>query len=238
MKITPEEITGNPGNIHLMTLTYHDMISFVMEFIKKRTLPVVIALLSLFIALGPLVAIRIDIAGTYPYLKILLYSFLGMIVFPLLLILPHEFLHIVPYRLSGARDIRIGANWNDGYFYVTAHKHPVRRRWFMVIALTPAILVTATLAVTILYVQPLWQWSLICTLFLHLTMCAGDLALINYFYINRHRNIVTWDDVDKGEAYFYEVAGNGDRVNGAELDERPGEDNPFSKFNINNSGRS
>lgn len=189
-----------------------------MEFIKKRTLPGFIALLLLFITLVPLIAIRIDIAGVYPFLKILLHSFLGIIVFPLLLVLPHEFLHIVPYRLSGARDIRIGANWHDAYFYVTAHKHPVQRRWFMVVALTPAMLVTVTLAVIILYVQPLWQWSLICTLFLHLTMCAGDLALINYFYINRHRNIVTWDDVDRGEAYFYEIAGNDDRVNGSGLD--------------------
>ena len=184
------------------------MISFVMEFIKKRTLPVFIALLLLFITLGPMVAIRINIAGDYPWLMIFLHSFLGIIIFPLLLVLPHELLHIVPYWLSGARDIRIGANWREAYFYVTAHNHPVQRRWFMVMALTPAILVTVALAVIILYVQPIWQWSLICTLFLHLTMCAGDLALINYFYVNRHLNVVTWDDAEKGEAYFYEIAGN------------------------------
>ena len=37
-------------------------------------------------------------------------------------------------------------------------------------------------------------------------MCAGDLALINFYYINRNKKIITWDDVSKKEAYFYEYS--------------------------------
>lgn len=208
MNITPESIKGNPENNHLLTLQYNEMIPFVMKHLKKRTLPVFIALLVLIGIMIPLVAIRINIGGTYPLADIVIHSLAGLIIMPLILVLPHEFLHILPYRLSGARDIRIGANWKEAYFYVTAHNHPVTRRWFMVIALTPAITITAIIALAMESVTPLWQWSLICTLFIHTTMCAGDLALINYFYINRHRNIVTWDDIEKGEAYFYEMPDN------------------------------
>lgn len=208
MKITPESIRGNPENNHLLTLQYNEMIPFVMEYLKKRTLPVFIALLVLAGITIPLVAIRIGIAGAYPLSNIIVHSLTGLIILPLILILPHEFLHILPYRLSGARDIRIGANWKEAYFYVTAHNHPVKKGWFMVIALTPAITITAITTLIMVNVTPLWQWSLICTIFVHTTMCAGDLALINYFYINRHRNIVTWDDVERGEAYFYEINEN------------------------------
>jgi hypothetical protein len=35
-------------------------------------------------------------------------------------------------------------------------------------------------------------------------MCAGDVALLNYIYLNRHRKIITWDDAEKRLAYFYE----------------------------------
>ncbi|MCA1757605.1 MAG: DUF3267 domain-containing protein [Bacteroidales bacterium] len=206
MNITPESIKGNPENSHLLTLHYNEMIPFVIEHLKKRTLPVFIALLVLICMIIPLIVIRVNIAGTYPLSNIVLHSLTGLVILPLLLILPHEFLHILPYRLSGARDIRIGANWKEAYFYVTAHNHPVQRGWFMVIALTPAITITAIIALAMVYVTPLWQWSLICALFAHSTMCAGDLALLNYFYINRHKNIVTWDDVGKGEAYFYEIS--------------------------------
>jgi hypothetical protein len=41
-------------------------------------------------------------------------------------------------------------------------------------------------------------------LFVHSTMCAGDFAMLNFYYINRKRNIYTWDDADAREAYFYE----------------------------------
>jgi hypothetical protein len=35
-------------------------------------------------------------------------------------------------------------------------------------------------------------------------MCAGDFALLNFYFLNRDKEIYTWDDVDKKEAYFYE----------------------------------
>lgn len=205
MNISPESIRGNPENNHLLTLQYNEMIPFVMEYLKKRTLPVFISLVALIALTIAMVMIRINIAGSNSLSSIIVHSLTGFIVLPLLYILPHEILHIVPYRFSGARDIRIGANWKEAYFYVTAHNHPVKRGWFMVIALTPVITITAAIVTVLLSASPLWQWSLISSLFVHTTMCAGDLALINYFYINRHRTIVTWDDVEKGEAYFFEI---------------------------------
>jgi len=38
----------------------------------------------------------------------------------------------------------------------------------------------------------------------HTTMCAGDFALLNFYHINRHRKIYSWDDADEKIAYFYE----------------------------------
>jgi hypothetical protein len=35
-------------------------------------------------------------------------------------------------------------------------------------------------------------------------MCAGDFALLNFYFLKRNKNIYTWDDAEKKMAYFYE----------------------------------
>jgi hypothetical protein len=35
-------------------------------------------------------------------------------------------------------------------------------------------------------------------------MCAGDFALLNFYYLNRDKQIYTWDDADDKTAYYYE----------------------------------
>jgi hypothetical protein len=49
-----------------------------------------------------------------------------------------------------------------------------------------------------------WKWSLVSFLFVHATMCAGDAALLNFYFVNRDKKIYTWDDADEKMAYFYE----------------------------------
>jgi hypothetical protein len=35
-------------------------------------------------------------------------------------------------------------------------------------------------------------------------MSAGDIAMASYYYINRDKKILTWDDAESKVAYFYE----------------------------------
>jgi len=146
----------------------------------------------------------LSIAGIFPLPSILLHSLFGFIILPLILVLPHEILHLIPYWLTGARDIRIGAELKQYYFYVTAHNHPVTASGFLFIALTPFTVITLILTLLLFLLPPLWQWSMISCLFVHTTMCAGDLAMINFLYLNRGKYLVTWDDTELKEAYFYE----------------------------------
>ncbi len=150
------------------------------------------------------VRIRIDISGYFPIGNIILHSFIGAVVIPVLCIPIHEFLHIVPYFFFGARRIRIGMDLKQYLFYVTAHKHVLKAWQFIIVALTPFLLISIFSIILILRLPGLWKWSLSLFLFFHSTMCAGDFALINFYYLNRSKKILTWDDADKKEAYFYE----------------------------------
>ena len=132
------------------------------------------------------------------------HSFLGFIVFPVLMIPLHEILHVITYYLAGARRIRFGMDLRQYMFYVTAHRFVTGQKQFKLVALTPFVTGSIVLIILILLLPGLWKWSLSLLLFVHATMCAGDFAMLNFYFLNRRKKIFTWDDFDKKIAYFYE----------------------------------
>jgi len=188
----------------LLTVPYKNLIEFVFEYLKKKSILTILfwAVCLVFLCLA--ISIRIRIAPYFLYSRIFLHSMLGMIIFPLLIIPIHELLHIIPYYLSGAKNIRIGMDIKQYLFYVTAHRYVASPNQFRFVAVTPFIIISSVLVLLIFLLPGLWKWSLSVFLFAHATMCAGDFALLNLYFLNKHKKIYTWDDADKKEAYFYE----------------------------------
>jgi hypothetical protein len=187
-----------------LTIPYKNLIQFVLEYLKKKS-----ALMFLFWSLCLLflcftVIIRIKVAGNFPISHILLHSVIGVLVLPLICIPLHELFHVIPYYLSGAKNIRVGMDLKQYLFYVTAHRYVATPLQFRVVAWTPFLIISIGLVLLVFLLPGLWKWSLSLFLFAHATMCAGDFALLNLYYVNRDKKIYTWDDVDKKEAYFYE----------------------------------
>lgn len=208
MSKSVDHITNNERYRHLFTLSYDEIVPFVFKYIKKHTFPIILAWSFLLAIIILMIDFRFALAVDHRFINILMHSSIGIVILPLVLVLPHELLHILPYYLSGARNIRVGADWQQYYFYVTAHLYPVGAATFITVALTPFLVISAALVyLIIITASPLWTWSLLWTLFMHTTMCAGDFALINYYWINRNRKIITWDDADSKKAYFHEDTG-------------------------------
>ena len=108
------------------------------------------------------------------------------------------------FSLSGAKNLRVGMDLRQYLFYVSAHRYVASPFQFWIVALTPFLVLSALLVILIIMLPGLWKWTLSSFLFAHATMCAGDFALLNLYFLNRDKKIYTWDDVDKKEAYFYE----------------------------------
>ena len=90
-------------------------------------------------------------------------------------------------------------------FYVTAHKYVATPLQFRIVALVPIIIITGFNYIN--YFSPgLWKWSLSLFLFVHATMCAGDIALLNLYWVNKDKKISTHGMMLKKKkvAYFYE----------------------------------
>ncbi len=188
----------------LLTVPYKNLVEFVFEYLGKKSVLTIFFWFVCLVSLCLAISIRIRIAHYFPYSDILLHSIIGMIVLPLMIVPFHEGLHIVPYYLSGAKNIRIGMDLKQYLFYVTAHRYVASPIQFKIVAVTPFILISSVSVFLIFLLPGLWKWSLSVFLFAHATMCAGDFALLNFYFLNRHKRIYTWDDADKKEAYFYE----------------------------------
>jgi hypothetical protein len=207
MSIQVEDLDDQTRYRHLLTIPYQDLIQFVLGYLKKRSgLTFFFWVFCLFF-LGLTVFARITIAGFFPEIDIILHSVLGLIIFPLLCIPVHELIHVIPYYISGARNIRVGMDLKQYLFYVTAHRYVATPIQFIIIAIAPFLIISTAITILAFLLPGLWIWSLSLFLFVHATMCAGDFALLNFYFLNRDKKIYTWDDADRKIAYFYEKIG-------------------------------
>jgi len=204
MALTVEELSDESRFRHLCTISYADIVSFVLDYIRRKTIVTLLFWSVCLIFLGLAITVRINIAGYFELRKIFLHTLLGLIFFPLLIIPLHELLHVIPFFFSGARNIRVGMDLRQYIFYVTAHRYVASPGQFRIVALTSFLIVSLISLPLVLYLPGLWKWSISLFLFVHTTMCAGDFAMLNFYHINKHRKIYTWDDADLKEAYFYE----------------------------------
>lgn len=204
MQLKAEDFNDQGRFRMLLTLPYGDIISFVLDYLRRKTGMTLFFWAFCIISLGLAATIRINIAKYFELREIFMHTLLGAVGLPLLVIPFHELLHIIPYFLSGARRIRIGMDLRQYIFFVTAHRHVTAPLQFRIVAFFPFLVITVLLFFLIFYLPGLWKWSLSLFLFVHNTMCAGDFAMLNFYHINRKRKIYTWDDADAREAYFYE----------------------------------
>ena len=204
MALKPEDLDDQSKYRELLKIPYDELITFVLDYIRRKSGLMIFFWLVCLIFLGLALTVRINIAGYFALKNIFFHSFLGFVVFPILSIPVHEGLHIIPYFLGGARRIRIGMDLKQYMFFVTAHRFVTSYRLFRLVALTPFIITSIVILFLIFIAPGLWKWSLSVFLFVHTTMCAGDFAMLNFFFLNRKKKIYTWDDFDKKIAYFYE----------------------------------
>ena len=204
MSLKVEELDNNQKFRQILVIKYADLIPFIFDNLKRFTFLMAFFCFLSAVFLGIAVYSRIILISVCPFSKVILHSFLGFLIIPAISIPIHEILHVIPFYLSGARDIRMGMDLKQYIFYVTAHRYVASPLQFIIVALTPFLLISLVVIYLIIIFPPLWKWSFSAFLFVHSTMCAGDFALMNFYYINRDKTIYTWDDVDAKTAYFYE----------------------------------
>jgi hypothetical protein len=204
MTLLVEDLDDQQKYRQMLAISYKDLLQFIFDYLFKKSVVTVFFWTGCLIFLGIAIRVRISTGDYFPLAGILFHSALGLIAFPLLCIPFHELLHLIPYYISGARKIRIGMDLKQYLFYVTAHRYVATPLQFRIVAIIPFITISLTTLFLVFLLPGLWKWSLSLFLFVHATMCAGDFALLNFYWLNKKKKIYTWDDADKKMAYFYE----------------------------------
>lgn len=203
MKINPEDLEKN-GFVFLEKLNHYDLLSFLNEQNKSKGLffyiflvflVIPIPLLSYFLTLHVL---RNDIG----ILEGILFLLLGIGL--VLLFIPfHELLHGLGYKLIGAKNISYFANLKKYYFATISDKSVINLSEFKIVALLPFLTVIICAIAIFPFITIQWQIATLGFVATHNLFCGGDFSLLNYLQNNKQRGMVTYDDKEKKETYFY-----------------------------------
>lgn len=125
---------------------------------------------------------------------------LGMaiiLLFPSMVI--HELLHAIVFVFLGSRTVKLG--FEKGLIVTKTNNFVVSNIEYIIIAITP-LLTMISLTLLVLLITKGNLISGIIFLLLHLWCSYGDIAIVNYCWLNRKNNIFAFSSED-GFFYFY-----------------------------------
>lgn len=202
MPLQPNELEQQ-GYTRLESLNHQELIPFVRRYLGKRTLPTVFYFVFNVVVFTGLLWMLFDRnagdAGLGTCILFICYGFcISFLLIPL-----HEGIHVLAYRMCGAKQTSLAANWSKFYFMALAHQFVADARAFRFIALAPFVVISNLLLVPVVFGGLLTGLMFAGALFAHGSMCAGDFGLLGYFAAQKDHEILTYDDVENGISYFY-----------------------------------
>jgi hypothetical protein len=134
----------------------------------------------------------------------LMYFLFGTAFSFTVLIILHELIHAMAYKVIGAKNISYGIQLQKFLFYVQANKQVLNYNNMKIVALAPAVVVAVITIVgmAVFYQHPLF-YSFAAVFGLHSLFCAGDMGILSYFANRNDKEIVTYDDKENDCSYFY-----------------------------------
>jgi putative zincin peptidase len=201
-----DELQQNPAYHLLLVLRHDEIIPFVQEHLPGRT-----AAMKFFwgahialLACMTVVAFGDVNSGAMGWGTILRQFAIGFILTLPALIILHEAIHGLTYKLAGAPKVSFGVNWRMFYFYAVAGNYVVSRRQFIFIGLAPFVAVTSAAITALFFTSPPLNWILWGVLLMHTGACAGDFALLGFYEKHRqYPEMLTFDDVENKTSWFY-----------------------------------
>jgi hypothetical protein len=202
----PSELTDTTRYKKLLELKHDELMFFVASQVRPRGLPMQLFYIMNLPLLGYIFYKIYQIIFISPvnWFYLVGIVLLGLLIFALVIIPLHEILHVLAFRMLGARKTSIHAQWNRMLFYAIADKFVMNSREFIFLALFPFVLINLALIAGVMFLHDEYKVLSLVALFFHFTGCIGDFALLNYLFQNKDKRILNYDDEALGMSYFYE----------------------------------
>lgn len=127
----------------------------------------------------------------------------GFITANSLIIILHEGLHGLGYKLVGSPTVNFGAKLDQYIFYAVADQFVISKWPFYFVAMLPFFTISS-ICVAYIFLIPWHIWFWLSLFFFHTVMCIGDFAMVSFFYNKSEKEILMFDNVEEEIAYFYE----------------------------------
>ena len=157
-------------------------------------------LLTAAVGLGLYFAYKDISGGSQWFSGVLLPFSLGLLAM-ILMVIPHEFIHGVAYKVTGAQKVVYGADWKKLVFHASAPYHTINYKQMLLVALAPFVVITALLLLAVLLTEGKIWWFFFGLLVMHTQGCFGDFAMVNFFA--RQREPEKWITFDDSEAQTF-----------------------------------
>ncbi|MBK7426451.1 MAG: DUF3267 domain-containing protein [Saprospiraceae bacterium] len=154
MNIQPEEL-NNEGYVLMDELGHKELVPFIRMYLNKRSKASIFYYLSNFVIFALCVfyfIIGID-DQLYSFAERFKYFSYGLAL-SITFVPLHEYLHVLAYKSQGANKTSYDANLRKFYFMALADKFVANKKEFQIVALTPFVVITASLLICLLVVNP------------------------------------------------------------------------------------
>src|SRR5699024_1558974 len=121
------------------------------------------------------------------------------------LLILHELLYAVAYKIKGANNLYFGAQLSKFLFYAASDQERFTGEQFKFIALFPFVSV-AVLAGFSLIIFPQYFQFIFTVLFIHQMFCGADFAVVSFLRKQGLTNVLTFDSREEETTYFLKCA--------------------------------
>jgi hypothetical protein len=202
---TIEELQSS-GDFELVKELPHQQIKeFVLEQINKRgkLIKSYVVYQAIMICLG-VFFIGISVFQAFRGEKENLLYAAGSLVFGFsLLIVIHELLHGISFKIVGVPKVSYGGYLKKLIFYAEADQFVLNRKQFILIALFPLLIIQiiSIFGVIVFFSHPAVYFFIV-LMSLHSLFCAGDIALLSVFYQDSDEYF-TYDSKSEKKSYYF-----------------------------------
>jgi len=178
---------------------------FVVENIRKENKYAAgYIMLNYVLLFGVILFIAFSPRESAPFKILLMYFGIGVALCFSILIVLHEIIHGIAFKLVGAPKVSFGGSIRKFVFYAAANKFVANRNSFSKVALAPFVVITALSIVTFLFGNVYLKWLAVGVLLGHTSLCGGDFAMLSFFEEHKEKEMFTYDDMENKIMYFYE----------------------------------
>lgn len=207
MQLSVQELQDSQKYQLLYALNHEQIKEFAQQEFKKRnifTIAYFLVSMGSLGFLGATIAIGL-LEDKLSWAEVLGGVGVGVLLCFSVIILLHEYLHILGYKIVGAKDTEIQVDWKQFVFVAVADKFVANAKEFYFIALIPFVCINLGLIVGLWLCTGFWFYVCSSALIFHSLVSGGDFALVSFLWENRPRKILTYDDVPEKMSYFYEL---------------------------------